>query len=322
MRTIAGAVLLSLVSVSASSAAAVSARKVECLGLPSCYAISNGDAEVVVTTDVGPRVAAYRLGGGENILAELPDTRPNDEFRIWGGHRLWLAPEARERTTVPDNRPVEMRREADGTVRLVGPVDATGMQREISVRLDPAGSGVTVGHRVTNRSLWAVALAPWAITILRGGGTGLIPQEPYRRHEESLLPVRSMALWSYTSMADPRLTFGAKYIRVRTDAAIGEPLKIGVGNTPGWMAYHQGRTLFVKRFAYEAGATYPDLGSNSEIYTQRTFIELESLAPLRTLEPGGVASHEERWFLFDGVELGPTDAAVESALAGPLARTR
>ena len=304
----------------AAATEAAPAGKVTCLGLPNCYQLSNGVVEVVVTTDVGPRIAAYRFAGGENILSELPDPRrANTEFRIWGGHRLWLAPEAKERTSLPDNVPLAHRQEADGTLRLTAPTDAGGIQKEMAVRLDPEGTGVTVEHRVTNRGLWAVELAPWAITILRGGGTGLIPQEPYRRHEESLLPARSMALWSYTDLADARLTIGSKYLRVRTDAANKEPLKIGVGNKQGWMAYHVDRSLFVKRFRHEEGAAYPDLGSNAEIYTQGSFIELESLAPLQKLDPGASATHVERWWLFKDVVLGASDADAASALAAPLA---
>lgn len=304
------------------AADAAPARKVACLGLPNCYQLSNGIVEVVVTTDVGPRIAAYRFAGGENILSELPDNRANSEFRIWGGHRLWLAPEAKERTTLPDNVPLEHRQEADGTLRLTAPADAGGIQKEMAVRLDPEGTGVTVEHRVTNRGLWAVELAPWAITILRGGGTGIIPQEPYRRHDEALLPARPMALWYYTDLADARLALGSKYVRVRTDAANKEPLKIGVGNKQGWMAYHVDHTLFVKRFRHEEGAAYPDYGSNAEIYTQGSFIELESLGPLQKLEPGASATHVERWFLFKDVALGAKDAETEAALATPLAATR
>ena len=303
----------------AAAAEAAPARKMSCLGLPNCYQLSNGIVEVVVTTDVGPRIAAYRFAGGENMLSELPDRRANTEFRIWGGHRLWLAPEVKERTTLPDNVPLEHRQEADGTLRLTAPADAGGIQKELAVRLDPEGTGVTVEHRVTNRGLWGVELAPWAITILRGGGTGIIPQEPYRRHEEALLPARSMALWYYTDLADARLTLGSKYLRVRTDAANKEPFKIGVANKQGWMAYHVDRSLFVKRFRHEEGAVYPDLGSNAEIYTQGSFIELESLGPLQKLAPGATAAHVERWFLFKDVALGANDAETESTLAAPLA---
>jgi hypothetical protein len=88
------------------------AEKVECLGLEGCLSLSNGTVEVVVTTEVGPRIARYGFVGGENLLAEMPDHRgPATAWKVWGGHRLWAAPEARPRTYAPDNAPVEVHAE-------------------------------------------------------------------------------------------------------------------------------------------------------------------------------------------------------------------
>ncbi len=57
---------------SAGKTGAVSVEKVTCVKMPNCYKLSNGQAEVVVTTDIGPRVMRYALVGGENILGEVP----------------------------------------------------------------------------------------------------------------------------------------------------------------------------------------------------------------------------------------------------------
>ena len=47
----------------------VTLDKVNFLNLPDCYRLSNGTAEVVVTTNVGPRVIRYALSGGPNNFA-------------------------------------------------------------------------------------------------------------------------------------------------------------------------------------------------------------------------------------------------------------
>jgi hypothetical protein len=70
--------------------------------------LSNGAAEVVVTTDVGPRIIRYARAGGENMLAELPDAVTRTalgDWKAWGGHRLWHAPEGMPRSYAPDNAP-------------------------------------------------------------------------------------------------------------------------------------------------------------------------------------------------------------------------
>jgi hypothetical protein len=293
-------------------------RKVSCLNLPNCYALSNATAEVVVTTDAGPRVASYRLADGENVLGEVSEaaiTTPWGEWRPRGGHRLWAAPEAMPRSYAPDNDPVEFEFDGERAVRLVQKVEApTGLQKELRVELDAEGSGVRILHRITNRGLWPVELAPWALTIMRGGGEAVIPQEPYGPHPEFLLPARPMVLWPYTDLSDPRWTLGRRLLRLRTDDARAEPQKVGVANKRGWAAYRLGETLFVKRFNYAEGARYPDLGCNCELFTAGSFIEVESLAPLTLLEPGAAAEHEERWQLFGDFRAGDGDEELDDAI--------
>jgi len=45
-------------------------EKVNYLGQPNSYRLSNGTVEVVVSTDVGPRILRYGFLGKENVLGE------------------------------------------------------------------------------------------------------------------------------------------------------------------------------------------------------------------------------------------------------------
>jgi hypothetical protein len=78
--------------------------------------------------------------------------------------------------------------------------------------------------------------------------------------------------------------------------------------------------LFVKRIPFDPKATYTDHGSNTEVYTEAGFFEVESLGPLVTLAPGQTASHTERWFLFEDVTIPKDDGALERALAPYITR--
>ncbi|HEX8129652.1 MAG TPA: hypothetical protein VF527_11180 [Pyrinomonadaceae bacterium] len=298
-------------------------EKISYLGLPNCYRLSNGTVEAVVTSDVGPRIVRYGFVGAENILGEVPDatlTTELGDFKPWGGHRLWVAPEAKPRSYAPDNSPLAVAFEGERAIRLTAPVEAaTGIEKEMRVVLDEEGSGLTVRHKVTNRNLWAIEAAPWALTVMRGGGTAIFPQEPYISWDDYLLPARPLVLWHYTDLSDARWSIGKKFIRLATDAGANHPQKVGMLNKQGWAAYQHGATLFVKRFACEEGATYPDYNCNCETYTSGDFIEVESLAPLRCLEPGASAEHLERWSLFQDVETGATETTLAAAL-DPLLR--
>ena len=289
-------------------------EKVSYLGLDCCR-LSNGEVELVATTGVGPRILRYAIVGEENILGEAPDAAAETElgvWRAWGGHRLWTAPEAKPRSYAPDNDPLDFEAVGDNGVRLVQQRDASGVQKEMLIALDDVGTNVTVRHRITNRNLWTIEAAPWALTIMNGGGVAVFPQEPFRAWADYLLPARPLVLWHYTDLSDPRWTLGQKYIRLRSDEGSPEPQKIGMLNKRGWAAYLRGETLFVKRAPYVEGATYPDYNCNFETYTAGAFIEVESLGPVARLEPGDSAEHTEAWSLLGGVTAENFDAILDA----------
>jgi hypothetical protein len=263
--------------------------------------ITNGMVTIRAATGYGPRILEYSRVGGYNVLGEAPDATIDTELGTWrayGGHRLWFAPEIRPRTYVPDNDAVEVERLGPLAARIVAPIEGpTGIQKAMTIALDEEGTGASIIHRITNHSLWDLELAPWALTIVAPGGEAIIPNEPWRPHAESLLPVRTLALWSYTDLADPRVRFSERGIHIRSDGARTSPIKIGAANAQRWAGWHRDGTLFTKRFGFVDGALYPDMGCNTEVYTAGDFMELESLGPIVTLAPGESVEHLEQWEL-------------------------
>lgn len=286
-------------------------------GWPNCLRLTNGTVELIATTDIGPRIIRYGLVGGENEFYEFPAERGlvgGEAWRPYGGHRLWHAPEIPGRTYVPDNGPIEAA-VGEGSLTLTQPTEApTGIQKQIEVTLDAEGSHVRLVHRLTNRGPWAVELAPWSLSMMNQGGFAVIPCEPYGSHQQNLLPARPMVLWKYTNLADPRWTWGERVILLRQDPAEASPQKAGFGSTLGWLAYARAGHLFVKRYAVVAGATYPDLGSTCEVFTNEAMLECETLGPLTRLEPGAAVEHVEEWWLFECAVEDNEASVVERAL--------
>jgi hypothetical protein len=284
--------------------AATRVEKTAYQGWRNCYRISNGTVEVIVTTDVGPRVIRYGFAGGENEFFEDPKQAGRtggNEWRAYGGHRLWHAPEAMPRTYWPDNGPVETE-DIPGGLRLIQAVEGTtGIQKEIDVRLAGEGSRVHLVHRLRNQGPWPVELAPWTLTVMAPGGVGIFPLPPRGPHPQNLLPTSRIAMWAYTDFSDPRWQLGYRYLLLRQDANAKTPQKIGLSVPDGWAAYLRGEHLFVKRFTFEKDASYPDYGVNVESFTNADMLELETLGPLAKLQPGAVAEHAEHWFLYRGV---------------------
>ena len=276
--------------------------RLDYLGHKDCVRLTNGDIELVAAA-FGPRILHYGFVGGTNLFGLFPDVEFETEMGRWravGGHRLWAAPESNPHSYAPDDGPVEFRLEGSLNLRITANADAAGLEKSIVLGLMPKGSEVEVRHRIVNRNASEVEIAPWALTIL-DGGTCLLPLEPYRSHGEALHPTQPLVLWPFTDLTDPRLKMEPRSIRVSVEPLSDEPQKIGLANKREWAGYLKDSTLFVKRYPYIAGETYPDYGVNTEIFVKGRFMELESLGPLRRLAPGEAIEHVERWSLVANV---------------------
>lgn len=287
--------------------------KVEYHGWPNCYRLSNNLVELVITSDVGPRIIRFAFTGDANEFYEDPQTRGlmgGDEWRLYGGHRLWHAPEIDGRTNAPDNAPVKIEPYQNG-LRVIQAAETTGIhiQKEIDIKLAADQPQVHLVHRLRNTGVWPVELAPWSLSVMAGGGRAIIPLPPRGTHPEDLLPTGNIVLWAYVDMADSRWTWGRQHILLKQRAG-GTPQKIGVGSAEGWLAYANQGHLFVKLHRYVTGADYPDMGSSAEVFTNSDMLELETLGPLTTLAPGATVEHVEQWYLLRDVPEPQTDADV------------
>ncbi|HSV31493.1 MAG TPA: hypothetical protein VLH40_05650 [Atribacteraceae bacterium] len=281
-----------------------------------CIRLENGRLELLVTRERGPRVIRLGFIGGRNLFREFPEDAAlggDDRWKIYGGHRLWHAPEMYPRTYVPDNGPVDATGDGRKVVLTQETEKRTGIQKVLAIEMSEDENRVTVTHTLTNRNLWEVELAVWALSVMSEGGLAVIPQEPYSSHSATLTPVRPMALWAYTDMNDPRWRWGRKYVSLKQVPG-APPTKAGFGNSRGWCSYLLDDLVFLKCFRYIPGAVYPDFGSSVELFTNENMLELESLGPLVRLAPDEAVTHTEYWGLFKDLQIADTDDSLDEIL--------
>jgi hypothetical protein len=252
----------------------------------------------------GPRIVRLSYKDGPNLLAELPQAAiatALGTYHFLGGHRLWRAPEAMPGTYAPDNDGLQVE-EFPGGVRLKGrPEPGRGILKTIEIRLVPGRAAVTLRHELYNGGPETLELAPWTLTMLRLGGTAILPQPTGNADAHGLLPTRILALWPYTSINDPRLVWQDDFILIHACSSPAHA-KIGFYNPSGWMAYWLEGVLFRKTFDVSVNGTHPDSGCNAEIYCDNNVIELETLGELGRLEPCKSCFHTETWEFFDSLE--------------------
>jgi len=276
-------------------------------GWQKCLFIENDFVQLVATLEVGPRIIRYALQGGENMFAEKPEqvgTVGGDEWKIYGGHRLWSAPEASPRSYPADNLPVEYKVEGNTVTLTPKPEELSRTQKEIAVTLAEDSSRVTLEHRITNIGAWDIDLAVWALTVTDKGGLEVI-SEP--SNYAALLPNRRVTLWPYSKMNDKRVYWGERFITLNQDEKTAAPFKLGLDNTSGWAAIFNKGCLFIKRYPVEPETPYPDFGVSFETYVCEYMTECETLSPLYRLAPDDTAIHVEEWELFKEDRPEPTD---------------
>ena len=245
-------------------------------------------------TTTGPRIIGlFAKGIAGNLLAETPDVHwstPHGEYYLRGGHRLCTAPEDLFYTCPEES--VEMIEQSNQVI-LKSPVDASGLQREITIDLE--NNKVHLSHCITWHGGEPITFAPWAITQLRLGGMAILPLSK----SNGLQPDRNFVLWPYSEIKDNRLELHDDLILVHARKT-GKALKVGSFISKSWIAYTLGNAIFIKRFTQDRHGNFPDMGCNVEIHSDDNCIELETLGSLTLLENGASMTHKETWEILTG----------------------
>ncbi len=276
-----------------------------------CAVISNGKAEVYVTLDIGPRIIRYAICGNENMFWEDTEVLfkrngqemdnfyfKGAEWRIYGGHRMWLSPENLPRSYYPDNDPVEYEIIDGGIITRPQKQTTNQVQYEITVTMNESGL-VNVKHLVTNHNALEIECAIWALSVTAKNGLLVLPQT---QRDTVLLPNRQLILWPYTKLNDDRVYWGERFISLQQNPNATGKFKIGLSNEDAYALLYNNGCLMVKTFDYHPDAVYPDGGACYETYTDPNMLESESLGALVLLAPGESNEHNEYWMLYDNIE--------------------
>ena len=257
--------------------------------------VTHGIMKIGVALDFGIRVVHLSCTDCENLFYEQPLDR-SDGFttpggwKLYGGHRLWLAPESDD-SYFPDNSPVDYFVNGDVITFLQEPDSLLQVRKSLTLHAEPDGS-MRVIQKIENTSNQSVTGAAWGVNTLDAGGTAHVSFENDNSSEFN--PTRVLSLWSDTSLGDPRIRFEKDRLTA-THMPIGDYFKIGLYCRPGYVTFSNKGQKFVLTFAAKPYQTYPDNGCNFELYMCKQFMELESLGEITTMLPGQCAAHEEVW---------------------------
>lgn len=256
--------------------------------------VTDEKTEIIATLDVGIRIIHISAYGKENLFYRQPEDLSDglyksEGWRIFGGHRLWFAPES-EKSYYPDQEPVTYTLE-DNAVCLTQKTDLwMGLRK--SVRLEFMLDGkIKVRWGVENTGDETICGALWGIHTLCGG----IGIADFSNSKGELYrPNRAISLWRDTNLNDERISFEGDKIIVKHKLG-GSYFKIGFYSQKGFIHHENLGQVFDIEFPVFPMEQCPDGGSNVEIWTSRHCMELEVLGPLVSLAPHNSTQLEVFW---------------------------
>ena len=278
------------------------------------YFLKANDIEMGVAPSIGGRIISLKYQGEElffvnkdhlgetfdfSHVTDLEQEKLRLGHRLWGGDKTWVAPES---SWLADLPPLDLDASQYSvklkphTVIMTSPVDReTGLCIIRQVELQPNGI-IVLDQTFVNKTDKIIQFGIWDVTqLLRPfdiyfpvSETMIKPDLRFSagtKHRKKL--VRQENGWSKIICDQPWLF---KY---------GSMLEQGVVVALRRNAKRRKKTLAMARFFdVESRAKYPH-DNIAEVYNASEFpyLEVEILAPLKSLKPGKKTSHRQVWFL-------------------------
>lgn len=266
------------------------------------YELTTENWKLTVIADCGPRIAYLGRPDGKNILYWDKDGVIRGEWRLRGGHRLWLTrpmADESEDTYFSDNASCEVELLEDG-LRVTAPAHPIHkLERGMEIRC--AGDGrFAVRHTIKNVGDLIYSGGIWSPTCINPTGKEIrIPlgQDDVTWDIVKVVIPRVFA-GNTTQLEDPQVYFEGNDMVVRP---AGRVTKRCVSAPKGTitMTWPEERIAFTKRVPYQPMARYPLDGCNLAVFVgQDNWMgELESYGAEQPIIPGQTIEHTEYWQL-------------------------
>lgn len=253
------------------------------------------NTQIGIALDFGIRIVHLSVAGMENLYYVQPKDLSDgfvtpDGWKLYGGHRLWSAPES-DLSYCPDNDPVSYEILENGAAVTQGKEKWLGISKRLAVTFEDGKICLT--QTIKNEGDAPITCASWGVNTL-GPGTAEISFPGTAPGDYT--PRRRMNLWANTNPHDPRLSFEKDRLTA-TFQPLADYCKLGLYTPEGNAVYTAKGQKFTLTFHTPNVESCPDGGCNFELYMGAKFMELETMSTVKTLNPGEETSHQEFWTL-------------------------
>lgn len=252
----------------------------------------------VLVYDIGPRIAFFGKRDGENLLYWQKDGIKRDNWRLYGGHRVWLTrpmADESEDTYIPDNDRCEVEFNDTRAVAVSPANGVNHLERGIEVEIVSEDT-LRVRNFVRNNGNMIYSGGVWSPTcVVPDGRTLRIPlgQENVTWDVVRIVIPRIFA-GNQTTLQDDQAEF------VNNDLIItpkGRVIKRCCSAPQGRVQLICDDFMFEKHSPYQKLNRYPFEGCNVACFVgQNNFMaELETFGGESEIVPGGIIENTEFW---------------------------
>jgi hypothetical protein len=266
--------------------------------------ITGKKIKMIVVTSCGPRIAWWGWAKGENLLFWDTKDRQRGEWKLMGGHRIWitrpLADES-EDTYRHDNKPCKVESKGGVVTITAGTDPVLNVQKSLRIEFLNDNT-MQVDNAVTNVGTMLASGGVWALTCtlpVKGRAYGVPLGDG---SEWDGFRVTMFRKWGghASPLNDPQTSFTPDCMVIKpqgieTKRMIEAPHGIIAMDAPDQ------KTTFIKKTGFVRGAQYP-MSSNIAFYVgpDNFMVEMETMGPESTMKPGEAIRNVEQWILTDG----------------------
>ena len=217
-------------------------KKIDYFSSAECYELSTDFQKMILSAGFGPRIMFFGINGGKNVLFnDVAEKYKSGDWRIYGGHRLWVSPE-NQWDLMPNNEACEVVIE-DNSISVAKLNKSTFLEKKITVT--EKNGRFTIDHSITNKGDFLFAGAVWALTCFNPEGTIFIPWAGPGSFKMS-----KIIYWN--QWTDKKTDVNSRQFSKNNDHFMidikGETTKVGSAAHAGYVGITTNDFTFIKKF--------------------------------------------------------------------------
>lgn len=257
---------------------------------------------LVLVTECGPRVAFFGKPKGENILYWDKDGPNRGDWKIYGGHRVWLTrpfADESEDTYLADNDPCDIEVGEDYVIATAPPHPMNRLSRGMKVEVLTEDT-IKVTSFIRNDSNMIYSGGVWTPTCINPEGKTIHVKlgEDNTTWDIVKIVIPRVYGGDEVKINDPQVTFTEDEMIVKPSGTL---TKRCVSSPKGeiYTCWPKENLTFTKKVKYIRDARYPLDGCNMAVYVGKDnwMAEMETYGVEQSIRPGETIENEETWIL-------------------------